>query len=122
MQEVFIRLPPRNRLSFCCVLTLSSQLPFPYSPVARGYILIPQTYASDDATAIVRPAASDAIREIPVLDLLPSNGRGRSYPPAMAPIIMNGSLPEETASGTGASGGSCDKSSWQAKNRKNGRR
>src|SRR5258708_96204 len=45
-----------------------------------------------------------------------------SYPPAIAPIMMNGSFPAATASGNGASGGSCDRSSSQAKNLKNGRR
>src|ERR1700722_15990800 len=35
---------------------------------------------------------------------------------------MNGSFPDATASGRGASGDSCDKSSSQAKNRRNGRR
>jgi hypothetical protein len=43
-------------------------------------------------------------------------------PPAMAPMIMNGSAPETTASGSGASGSSSDQSSAQAKKRKNGRR
>ncbi len=46
----------------------------------------------------------------------------RTYPPAMAPTIRNGSFPDATASGSGASGGSCDKSSSHAKNRKNARR
>ena len=40
----------------------------------------------------------------------------------IAPMTTNGSLPAATASGSGASGGSCDRSSSQAKNRKNGRR
>lgn len=44
------------------------------------------------------------------------------YPPAMAPTIMNGSAPEATASGSGASGGSWDRSCSQAKKRTNGRR
>ena len=43
------------------------------------------------------------------------------YPPAMAPTIKNGSFPAATASGSGASGGSCDRSCSQAK-RTNGRR
>ena len=43
-------------------------------------------------------------------------------PPAMAPTIRNGSAPDATASGSGASGGSWDRSSSQAKNRTNGRR
>src|SRR5208283_4908084 len=36
----------------------------------------------------------------------------------MAPMISNGSFPDETVSGNGVSGGSSDKSSSQAKNRK----
>ena len=40
----------------------------------------------------------------------------------MAPMIRKGSLPETTASGSGASGDSCDRSSSQAKKRRNGRR
>lgn len=37
----------------------------------------------------------------------------------MAPTMMKGSLPVVTASGSGASAGSCDRSSAQAKNRSN---
>src|SRR6266850_481682 len=44
------------------------------------------------------------------------------YPPAIAPMMSNGSAPDATASGRGASGGSCERSSAQAKNRKNARR
>jgi len=44
------------------------------------------------------------------------------YPPAMAPMIRNGSEPLAIAFGSGASGDSCDKSSPQAKNRTIGRR
>src|ERR1700757_1657107 len=40
----------------------------------------------------------------------------------MAPMIRKGSLPEATASGKGASGGSCVRSSWQAKKRRKARR
>ena len=40
----------------------------------------------------------------------------------MAPTMIRGSAPDETASGSGASGSSWDRSSSQAKNRKNGRR
>lgn len=45
-----------------------------------------------------------------------------AYPPAMAPTTMNGSAPVATGSGSGASGGSWDRSCSQAKNRTNGRR
>ena len=45
-----------------------------------------------------------------------------NYPPATAPIMRNGSCPDTTALGSGASGGSWERSSSQAKNRKNGRR
>src|ERR1700733_13062307 len=38
-------------------------------------------------------------------------------PPAIAPTMKNGSLPAATAAGSGASGGSCDRSCSQAKNR-----
>ena len=38
----------------------------------------------------------------------------------MAPTIRNGSAPVATASGSGASGDSCDRSSSQAKKRTNG--
>ena len=41
---------------------------------------------------------------------------------AMAPTIMNGSAPLVMASGRGVSGGSCERSSLQAKKRTNGRR
>ncbi len=46
----------------------------------------------------------------------------RNQPPAIAPMMKNGSLPEATGSGSVASGEAKDKSSSQAKNRKNGRR
>ena len=46
----------------------------------------------------------------------------RSYPPASAPTTRNGSAPIATALGSGVSGGSCEKSSSQAKNRTNARR
>ncbi len=39
---------------------------------------------------------------------------GRGQPPAIAPRMMNGSFPETTASGSGVSGGSLDRSSSQA--------
>jgi len=45
-----------------------------------------------------------------------------SYPPAMAPMMRNGSAPLAIASGSGASGDSCDKSSPHTKNRTIGRR
>src|SRR5207249_3634843 len=44
------------------------------------------------------------------------------YPPAIAPITRNGSAPDATASGRGASGGSWVRSRSHAKNRRNGRR
>src|SRR5262249_61527172 len=47
---------------------------------------------------------------------------GRAYPPAIAPTTRKGSVPTTTASGSGVSGESWDRSSSQAKNRKNGRR
>src|SRR5436309_2845052 len=43
------------------------------------------------------------------------------YPPAIAPITRNGSAPDATASGRGASGGSWVRSRSHAKNRRNGR-
>ena len=46
----------------------------------------------------------------------------RFYPPAIAPTTRNGSAPAATASGSGVSGGSCEKSCSQAKKRTNGRR
>src|SRR5712692_4315820 len=50
-------------------------------------------------------------------------GQGAGYqPPAMAPTIRNGSAPVATEAGSGASGGSCDRSCSQAKNRTNARR
>ena len=45
-----------------------------------------------------------------------------AQPPAIAPTTRNGSAPVATASGNGASGGSCETSSAQAKNLTNGRR
>src|SRR5947207_14433722 len=50
------------------------------------------------------------------------SGETRRYPPAMAPMIKNGSFPKTTASGRGVSGGNSDKSSSHAKKRKNARR
>ena len=47
---------------------------------------------------------------------------GLVYPPAMAPTIRYGSTPATTGSGRGVSGGSCDRSCSQAKNRMYGRR
>jgi response regulator RpfG family c-di-GMP phosphodiesterase len=46
----------------------------------------------------------------------------QTHPPAIAPMIRNGSAPEATSLGKGASGDSWDQSSAQTKNRKNGRR
>jgi len=46
----------------------------------------------------------------------------RQPPPAMAPMMRNGSAPDATAAGSGASGGSWDRSRSQAKNLTNGRR
>jgi len=40
----------------------------------------------------------------------------------MAPTTRKGSAPDATASGSGASGDSFDRSSWQAKNLMYGRR
>jgi hypothetical protein len=40
--------------------------------------------------------------------------RGVPYPPATAPTIRNGSSPLATAAGSGASGDSCERSSWHA--------
>ena len=45
-----------------------------------------------------------------------------AYPPAMAPITRKGSFPEATSSGKAASGDSCDRSCWHAKNLMNARR
>src|SRR5688572_18042788 len=39
----------------------------------------------------------------------------RTYPPAIAPTIQKGSAPDATASGSGVSGGSCDRSCSHAK-------
>ena len=47
---------------------------------------------------------------------------GGAYPPAIAPTIWKGSAPSSTASGSGVSGDSWDRSSPQAKNLKNARR
>jgi hypothetical protein len=44
------------------------------------------------------------------------------YPPASAPITRNGSFASAIAAGSGASGDSSERSSWHAKNRRNGRR
>ena len=52
----------------------------------------------------------------------PSGRFDRPYPPAMAATIRYGSAPVETAWGRGASAGSCERSSPQAKNLMNGRR
>src|SRR5215813_12177699 len=39
--------------------------------------------------------------------------KAKAYPPAIAPMIMKGSVPVAIASGSSASGGSCDRSSAQ---------
>ncbi len=52
----------------------------------------------------------------------PELGSEKDYPPAMAPTMKKGSVPEAMASGSGVSGGSWDQSSEQTKNRRNGRR
>ncbi len=49
-------------------------------------------------------------------------GRRRAHPPAIAPTMSSGSAPVATASGSGASGDSCERSRSQAKKRTNGRR
>ncbi|MFZ2058895.1 MAG: hypothetical protein WAV54_15935 [Acidimicrobiales bacterium] len=56
--------------------------------------------------------------EIPVV--LANRGSTRQ-PPAIAPMTKNGSVPVTTASGSGASGGSCVRSCSQAKKRTNAR-
>ena len=43
--------------------------------------------------------------------------RGPSQPPAIAPTTSSGSAPSATASGSGASGESCERSRSHAKNR-----
>jgi hypothetical protein len=53
---------------------------------------------------------------------VPPFSRRPSYPPAMAPMIRNGSVPLTTASGNGCSVGSKDRSSLHAKKRMKGRR
>ena len=42
--------------------------------------------------------------------------QGNGYPPAIAPTTKKGSSPDATASGSGSSGGSCERSREQAKN------
>src|SRR5437762_567026 len=64
------------------------------------------------APGAYRLRANDAIKRY----------EGFIYPPAMAPMIRNGSVPFAICSGSGASGDSWDKSSPQAKNRTIGRR
>src|SRR4029077_16365930 len=49
-------------------------------------------------------------------------GRIDNYPPAMAPMTRNGSAPDATASGSGASGGSFERSCSLAWKRMNARR
>lgn len=44
------------------------------------------------------------------------------YPPAIAATMRNGCAPLTTASGSGVSGASSERSRWHAKKRKNGRR
>lgn len=44
------------------------------------------------------------------------------YPPAIAPMIINGSAPDAMASGSGASGDSKEQSSEHAKKRRKARR
>jgi hypothetical protein len=61
-------------------------------------------------------AAAKPVRPLVILHVVPA------YPPAIAPTISNGSSPAATASGSGESGGSWERSSSQAKNLTNGRR
>src|SRR2546426_2737696 len=51
----------------------------------------------------------------------PPPPRRGDYPPAIAPTTRKGSVPDATASGSGASGGSWVRSRSHAKNRRNGR-
>ncbi len=53
--------------------------------------------------------AALALMAAPIVRML-----GRTYPPAMAPTTRNGSVPFATASGSGVSGSSCDRSCSQA--------
>src|SRR5262245_3262734 len=53
---------------------------------------------------------------------LTNTSKTKAYPPAIAPMIMKGSAPVAIASGSEASGGSCDRSSAQAKKRTKARR
>ena len=55
-------------------------------------------------------------------DVVPGNWVVFDQPPAIAPMMKKGSLPLAIASGNGASGSSCEKSSPQQKKRTSGRR
>jgi len=61
-------------------------------------------------------------RHVAAFESADMSAHSKAQPPAMAPIIKNGSDPFTIASGNGVSGNSCDKSSPQAKNRTIGRR
>ena len=78
-----------------------------------------KTAAGGAATTVVRSTRNSegrrAMTTTSPTTIRTSTRRSRiSEPPAMAPMISKGSAPVTTASGSGASGDSLDRSSWQA--------
>src|ERR1700730_18296512 len=112
LQRAFQRHPLINKSGplFRDVITRCAG-PFPGHEILRR----------DSSTVVSR--ATKSTQPIPnVSNALPDRMASPLHPPAIAPIIKSGSTPETTASGSGASTESCDKSPPHAKNRKNGRR
>src|SRR5713101_921585 len=87
-----------------------------FSSAERLSLLTAARYSSMDLGFFVM-----ASQQRPLTLLNRNASSVRSYPPAMAPMMKNGSAPDATFSGSGASGDSRDRSSSQAKKRNIGR-
>ena len=112
---VFVDLKTRsqNRVSLLLKNQTHQSVPFHVFRPFRGYTLA--IFSGTRTTTGKDLSQADSAQP----DLVEFRLR---YPPAIAPTTKNGSAPDRTASGSGASGDSNDKSSPQAKNRRNGRR
>ncbi len=84
-----------------------------------------RAYNDGVAAPVVLASTNEAVLAIVPLEVLQASARRRAsrpefarivtgQPPAIAPMIRNGSLPSATAAGSGASAGSCERSSSQA--------
>jgi hypothetical protein len=105
-----------SRAVFVSILT--------YAPMGRNRhqnIGLPGSYAVP-ARNLNLVSLTARLKPMPFHSSSPAVFLERLYPPAIAPMTMNGSFPDTTASGSGASGGLWERSSSQAKKRRKGRR